>query len=136
MNSCIRCGNSFVGRYPKSKICKACSRRGAPRGAGHWNYKDGSYTYETVRSEIREAVRYCERCAADLINAKPHGWCVHHRDHNHFNNERSNLELLCKRCHQVEHECWRAFESATTIPKGSTPKQVEARDILRDDDIV
>jgi hypothetical protein len=22
---------------------------------------------------------------------------------------KSNLELVCKRCHQIEHECWLAF---------------------------
>ena len=115
MNTCIRCGNGFVGRYPKSKVCNACSNRGAPRGEAHWNYKDGSYTYETIRQEIKQQKGECERCALDLSEATHYEWVVHHKDHDHYNNRRDNLELLCKRCHQIEHECWKAFEGATTI---------------------
>ena len=39
---------------------------------------------------------------------------VHHKDHNRKNNVESNFELLCKRCHQVEHECWK---NLTNNPK-------------------
>lgn len=120
MSRCIRCDSQFEGRYPKSKICRSCSKRGQPRGKRHWNFKDGSYTYETLRREIKERIGSCERCSADLTDATRYEWCVHHKDHDHYNNDPSNLELLCKRCHQIEHECWRAFEGATTIPSGST----------------
>lgn len=34
---------------------------------------------------------------------------VHHKDHNRHNNVMGNLQLVCKRCHQIEHECWLAF---------------------------
>ena len=34
---------------------------------------------------------------------------VHHIDHNRDNNKIDNLQLVCKRCHQIEHECWLAF---------------------------
>ena len=42
-------------------------------------------------------------------------WTTHHRDHNHQNNPKDgqNWELLCKRCHQVEHKCWLAFGTTT-----------------------
>lgn len=122
MNTCVRCGNDFRGRWPKSKICKACSKQGMPRGKGHWNYKDGSYTYETIRREFKDSRRYCEKCESDLKDATRYMWVIHHKDHDHYNNELGNLELLCKRCHQIEHECWRAFEGVTTIPEGSTLK--------------
>lgn len=126
MNNCIRCKQDFIPRFPKQKICKGCTKRGARRGKNHWNYKDGSFTYETIRNEIKNKVRYCERCEIDLLTATHYLWAVHHKDHNHFNNDVNNLELLCKRCHQIEHECWKAFEGATTISKESTPKQAEA----------
>lgn len=122
MSTCIRCKKDFQGKYAGSKICKACSFRGMKRGVLHWNYKDGSYTYETFRKEIKESKRFCERCSEDLNTATKGMWCVHHKDHDHFNNEMSNLELLCKRCHQIEHECWKAFEGATTISKESSSK--------------
>ena len=114
LNTCVRCEDQFRGRWPKSKICPKCSLRGAPRGDAHWNYQHGGFTYETIRGEIKELVRFCERCAKDLIDAAHHEWAVHHKDHDRQNSARDNLELLCKRCHQIEHECWRNFEGATT----------------------
>lgn len=83
-------------------------------------YKHGFYVAERQRSEIKSR-RYCERCQKDLVNSNRWQWCVHHKDHNHCNHDFLNLELLCKRCHQIEHECYKAFtKGATTIPKGST----------------
>lgn len=49
---------------------------------------------------MRVAVKRCERCAWDkeaLILQ------IHHKDRNSRNNERSNLELLCPNCHEMEH---------------------------------
>ena len=82
--------------------------------------------------EIKERRRYCERCAEDLLHVSRWHWAVHHKDHNHSNHSYDNLELLCKRCHQVEHECHKAFtKGATTIPKGSRLKRAEAPDTPR-----
>jgi len=79
------------------------------KGTANHMYKHGKYVFETLRNEIKAEIRYCERCNKDLLNATQHQWNVHHKDHDHWNHERSNLELLCKRCHQIEHECWKHF---------------------------
>lgn len=85
-------------------------------------YKHGWYIADRLRPSVK-AKRYCERCAKDLADANRWQWVVHHVDHNHHNNDQSNLELLCKRCHQIEHECHKAFDkSATTISKESRIK--------------
>lgn len=42
----------------------------------------------------------CNRCGYDKYPAILH---VHHKDHNRSNNEPSNLEILCPRCHVVHH---------------------------------
>lgn len=81
-----------------------------------------------ARVEVKVAVRYCEHCNIDLKDATHYMWVVHPKDHNKYNYSRDNLVLLCKRCHQIEHQCWKAFEGATTISKESTPKQAEAPD--------
>lgn len=100
------------------------------------NYKHGFYVAERQRREIKQR-GFCERCGKDLRNADRWSWCVHHKDHNHCNHDYDNLELLCKRCHQIEHDCFRAFSKrATTIPQGSTPKQAEKLSTLKGDDIV
>ena len=95
------------------------------RGENNHRYKHGGYTHETMRGLIKLERRYCERCSKDLIKASHYLWVMHHRDHDSYNNpeDGSNWELLCKRCHQLEHECHKAFtKGATTIPKGSTLK--------------
>lgn len=45
----------------------------------------------------------CERCGSQQ------NLLIHHRDRNRYNNEPVNLETLCKKCHQIEHECWKNF---------------------------
>lgn len=40
----------------------------------------------------------CNRCG------KPQALDVHHRDGNHQNNERENLERICRSCHNREHK--------------------------------
>lgn len=85
-------------------------------GKLHPNYKHGFYVAQTQSRQYKDKVRYCERCGEDLHDATRHKWVMHHKDHNHANHDISNLELLCKRCHQIEHKCWRAFEGSETIP--------------------
>jgi hypothetical protein len=92
-------------------------------GEEHPSYKHGWYVADRLRKEVKSDRRYCERCDTDLLNVDRWQWVVHHKDHDHYNNVVTNLELLCKRCHQIEHECHKAFtKGATTIPKGSTLK--------------
>lgn len=93
------------------------------RGKDHPSYKHGWYVADRLRVEVKEERRYCERCDEDLKDVSRWHWVVHHKDNDHYNNAIENLELLCKRCHQVEHECHKAFDKgATTIPQGSTLK--------------
>ena len=40
----------------------------------------------------------CNRCG------KPRARDVHHRDHDHRNNDPANLERLCRSCHNREHQ--------------------------------
>lgn len=150
---CKECGCSYISEARTKQYCPSCAAKrhadavhkgsmkrsqkpgvgkgGNPiRGSDHAWYKNGYYTYETLRRHIRAERKHCERCAEDVSSAGQYEWVVHHRDHNHFNNVLDNLELLCKRCHQVEHECWKAFEGVTTISQESTDKRLEAPDNL------
>lgn len=84
------------------------------RGEDNFNYKNGIGIFAKLRHEIKKNIRYCERCGKDLIDATRGQWCTHHKDHNRENNDPSNFELLCKRCHQIEHNCIKALEGAET----------------------
>jgi hypothetical protein len=43
----------------------------------------------------------CERCG--LTATKPCQLDIHHRDHDHENNYRANLETICANCHRLHH---------------------------------
>ena len=79
-------------------------------GTDHWAYKNGILNFQRrLRYQVKSERRYCERCGRDLQNVNQYQWCVHHRDHDRTHNTVDNLELLCKSCHQIEHECWRGL---------------------------
>lgn len=90
---------------------------GQPRGKLSTFYKNGISMFRKLSPVIKEQRRYCNRCNKDLLYAGKDEWCVHHIDHDRTNNEISNFELLCKKCHQIEHKCWEAFETSTTSRK-------------------
>jgi hypothetical protein len=116
-------------KVQRNMIRNPYSGSGSATGRGIENhmYKTGKYVIDSLRQEIKESKRYCERCSEDLIEATHYLWVVHHKDHNHNNQDSSNLELLCKRCHQIEHECWKAFSKAQRLSR----KGVESSDSKR-----
>ena len=132
---CIECGKDTVRTGPAQKRCPECRPAANTRiqkaAIKEWNIRTGKFTgtgsgaHNTLGEEhpqwnggerkfgqvlapsYYKKVRYCERCNVDLKGAPPEFRAVHHKDHNRKNNAESNFELLCKRCHQIEHECWR-----------------------------
>lgn len=98
-------------------------------GNGNHMYKHGKSTFDRWARERKKELGKCERCGKDISHCKQWGWAGHHKDHNQLNNVIENLEILCSRCHLIEHECWTHFESVTTIPKGSSDKCHEAQSI-------
>ena len=126
-DKCIREGR------PEAIGCGKGGSQGS--GTANSNYKNGTGIFiNKLRDEVKNESRYCKFCKKDLLKADRWSWCVHHVDHDRNHNVKSNLILLCKRCHQIEHKCWEAFTASTTIPKGSTPKQGEAPSSSNEDD--
>lgn len=141
MRTCLICGEQFLPTGRADKYCQAeeCRRelrrrynlaqrtKNKPESVGkgkggtnkkgreHAQFTHGYGDFNRLRVEVKAEERWCSTCGCDLLMADRHHWCVHHKDHNHKNNVRENLTLLCKRCHQLEHKCWEAFERATTI---------------------
>ena len=72
-------------------------------------FKTGIAWFQKNRKAIKEEMRFCAKCDKDLIDASRYMWVIHHIDHDRAHNNRENLILLCKRCHQVEHDCHLAF---------------------------
>ncbi len=91
--------------------------RGGKLGSKNQAFKHGQCTFRRWAKEKKEANGVCELCNKSLVNATHYEWVGHHRDHNRMNNTQENLMLLCKKCHQIEHKCWKAFEGVTTSRK-------------------
>lgn len=104
-------------RYRKAVKEGTLNRLGIGRGGGQLKgedspyYKNGIGYFHNRSKEIKDERRYCERCNKDLKDAVQGFWCVHHKDHDRNNNIDDNFELLCKRCHQIEHKCYKALEN-------------------------
>jgi hypothetical protein len=141
--ACQCCSVEFVPTGRAQKYCVNCSiqvkrqirnlwfsnkRRaegkkigsGSVKGEGASFYKHGKSVFDRYARERKAELNTCEECAKDLTSVSRWSWVGHHKDHNPFNNTYSNLKILCKRCHQIEHKCWENFfEGATTISKES-----------------
>lgn len=149
MRQCLDCNQPMQVTGRNQKRCKVCARNhnlitmrqwrianvfqgigsGSKTGIGESNvmYKHGNCVFDRwAREKLHELNNTCERCGTIIDVSKRGFWAGHHKDHNSSNNVKENLEILCKRCHQIEHKCWTAFQGVTTIPKGSTHENVEA----------
>lgn len=60
--------------------------------------KSTTFNYRVAAFEAYE--KCCVRCGYDRSEF---ALDVHHKDHDHSNNEISNLEVLCCNCHMIEH---------------------------------
>lgn len=131
--NCQYCGTQIKPTGPAQKHCEQCNKhlesinsqvkrdiirykkfgsydsigKGGSQKKGqdspHW--KSGIGFFHKISKYIKEERRYCERCGEDLKYASRWHYVVHHKDHDRTNNDVSNFELLCKRCHQVHHGC-------------------------------
>lgn len=136
---CPRCRKVWSSLYLKDYYASHYIKKGYNGfGEQNNNWKNGIGKLKNGWNKIlKDERRYCERCNRDLKFVTRYLWAIHHKDHDRTNNNESNLELLCKRCHQIEHECHKAFEGAETIPHGSTCQETGKRETSQvDDDIV
>lgn len=134
---CVVCGTEYLPTGRCSKYCTDCrdseysrtqklareewrKRRepnygkgsGCSTGVGEANpmYSHGQCTFRRWAKEKKDAGGTCEKCGVSLKEATHYEWVGHHRDHNRMNNTTENLVLLCKKCHQIEHTCWKNFK--------------------------
>jgi HNH endonuclease len=143
---CNNCGAEYTPTGSCSKYCPTCKpvvtkevqkeaikrwaiNKGILNGKGSGSstgtekanhmYSHGRCVFRRWAKERKLQEGLCEHCGKDIKDATHYEWVGHHKDHNPNNNVIENLILLCKQCHQIEHECHKAFEGVTTIPEGS-----------------
>lgn len=120
--ACGRCAKRFTPRSGVAKYCDACKpivvarqkydwvvRKGLIKrpgiGLGHNYDPDGPLRYRDFKKSA------CERCGSKRFLVG------HHKDGRGLqsrrpNNARSNIETLCKSCHQKEHGAGRHLTEA------------------------
>jgi len=114
--TCSRCRKRFIPTGANCKRCPqcrpahhldACKKRWhatykktgyAQTGSNNNAWKGGSSPAYYRKTAFTHHGTRCLRCGAPAV-------LVHHKDGNRRNAELSNLEVLCKRCHQLEHRC-------------------------------
>lgn len=94
-----------------------------------WNKKILDAEFETLSFDrLRKRIKLeqnnkCNKCGIDSWNNKPITLELEHKDGNHHNNKRENLECLCPNCHS-QTDTWRG--------KNKTNK----RNKISDDEII
>lgn len=87
-------------KYFCGKSCQTIWRNSQYIGAKHLNWKggisSGSYRNLLRRISSKEICEFCGITDKRVL-------AVHHRDHNHRNNEVNNLMWLCNNCHILHH---------------------------------
>ena len=116
---CVRCKEEFEAKRKDTIYCSECKKKkrvewtmksrkkripSTEIGVGSGNSssnKKGIENHNTTTGIMlyRDMVNRdcCEKCGST------EHLCVHHIDHNRKHNEPSNLQVLCKKCHQAHH---------------------------------
>lgn len=114
---CLQCTDTVRKRNARERVAEYRIRHGLveqpgvgsggnQRGAKNHRYTTGIKAIFVVEGRrLKDTLNKCNRCGKDLLDATAHEWVCHHIDHDRANNTLDNFELLCKRCHQIEHEC-------------------------------
>lgn len=91
-------------------------------------------TWSNKRIKIyHEQNRKCNRCGNDKWQGEDIPLEIEHKDGNHFNNQRDNLELLCPNCHALT-DTWRGRNKKGQRPKGHKISDERLLDALLNND--
>lgn len=99
---CIECGKSVTKENTSAKYCSIACQKEFEYKQRIANWKSGSGTIGkgTVKRYLIETNGYCcSVCDISEWNKKPIGLELDHKDGDPYNNQPSNLRLLCPNCH-------------------------------------
>ena len=119
---CARCGAQFRPTGPNTKRCSKCRyvhHLEYCKEKHHSTYIKKGYNQKGEKNNAWKggvSPAYYQRIAFSIhgllcVRCSRKGVLVHHLDGDHANSSPDNLEVLCKRCHQVGHDC------ASNLPK-------------------
>ena|SRR5258708_2294261 len=90
--------HSNSGNFFCTKSCQTRWRNEQYSGKNSLNWKNGIRVYRNIleRSGVKKICVFCKSVDKRVL-------VVHHKDHNRFNNEITNLVWLCLNCHYLVH---------------------------------
>lgn len=109
----LECKQETLNKYLKKfNICYAGqqNKKGQHKGtniykeSANYLHKNSKIPSARLRAKlVRDGLKEdkCEKCGAVYWLGKKLPLELHHKDGDHFNNELSNLEILCPNCHSV-----------------------------------
>lgn len=130
--ACKACATLFIPTGCRQPWCNECAefrysykihlqsllrthKRGGKAGSGSGGHNESGCHSQKYREWFLLDVYRAQdgRCAVcwDEVELGPE-FLLHHKDHNREHNVRDNFDGVCKRCHQIEHECWLNFRKA------------------------
>ena len=98
-------------RVKQGRLVGVGSGNAQGRGENHHSYKSGikGFSKRKLDSMVEHMCEECNLDLTDIIKTSRYMWAVHHIDEDRSNNALENLRLLCKKCHQLVHECQNNF---------------------------
>jgi 5-methylcytosine-specific restriction endonuclease McrA len=127
---CRTCSKKFLPISNRQLTCKVCNpasikrddedRRRADfslqKSKSSNGWKNGIGVYRLIGKKS-----VCGRCSSKLHLV------VHHKDGDRTNNEPSNLQTLCKKCHQLDHKCWEVLPRGKELSKLKKAQAAKAK---------
>lgn len=100
---CETCRAAFASKrsYDWNVASGKIKNPGVGSGGAQWltdnhGWKNGIGAYKRIGKAGKQA---CELCGT-AVDSRRYYWCVHHIDEDRTNNDPSNLQFICKKCHQ------------------------------------
>ena len=112
---CLDCKDIVLKENSKTRSYKYAVKIGRIKNPGvgsgnsqkelenHHSWVNGIGSYRKIA--FKTYGYNCNRCGVDVRTLRPYQYSVHHKNRNRNDNSAENLEVLCKSCHQVEHDC-------------------------------
>lgn len=116
---CIMCGIEFEAKRKDKKYCEPCKKKRKSmqvmlsRKRKHPEIEIGvgsDRAKNNLPGPTNQSWKTGIQGYRKLVDKKECAYCnstenllVHHLDHNRYNNELTNLIVICKKCHQAHH---------------------------------
>jgi len=88
--------------------------------------------YKHIPTSIKQKLRDKGNNICSVCGKKVEKAFVHHNDHNHFNQEESNISLVCKHCHPKIHPERPNITRYMSLPNSTMPDYLTPKKVAEE----